>query len=254
MIEPNSDNPQRAHYEKIHADYMRHYYDEWSNAYRREFIIGRLLGTTQLKGATVAELACGDGHNSLMLRESFPDISLTGFDISPAACHQYSENVGAEAIECDLTRPMGVPRQFDFVFIVGGIHHCVADLKTTFANVAALVKPGGTFAMYEPSSRFFLEGARQLWYKLDKYFEADTEHALDPIALHSLAQDAFESVDVAYIGGPAYFLILNSLLFRLPSSLKGAIAPSMFAVERAYDRTGLPLLHPTFVAIWRRKS
>jgi SAM-dependent methyltransferase len=123
-------------------------------------------------------LACGSGHNSLALLKRFPNAMVTGFDISSAACEDYRRNIGRPCIESDLTRPLLEPGVFDAAMVVGGVHHCVADLPTVLHNLANMLKPGGRLLMLEPNRAFVLEVARWLWNRLDKYFDAATERAL----------------------------------------------------------------------------
>ena len=51
---------EKDHYERIHSDYARHYYDQTSMAYRRRFIYDHLLAGLDLNGKRVADLACGN--------------------------------------------------------------------------------------------------------------------------------------------------------------------------------------------------
>src|SRR5215470_10172004 len=171
---------QKDLYEAIHDVYEAHYYDDAAMAYRKRFYYQPLFDDLKLDGKSVADLACGSGHNSLILRQRFPSVELTGFDISSHACRDYRRLVGRPAFECDLTKPMDVTPAFDAAMIFGGLHHCVSDLATTLQNVARMLKPGGVFLMLEPNKRCYLELLRRLWYALDRrYFDAQSEAALD---------------------------------------------------------------------------
>src|SRR5687767_2983809 len=163
---------QKAHYERIHDDYEAHYYDESSIAYRREFVYDELFDGLDFNGKTVADLACGSGFNSLEVLARFPHAHVVGFDISEKACATYRTLTGREAQELDLTAGQLLGERFDVAMIFGGLHHCARDLPETFKTVAGLLKPGGLFLLYEPNRRYVLEGARQLWYRFDRYFDA----------------------------------------------------------------------------------
>lgn len=244
---------QRAHYEDIHDDYEAHYYDAHAMAYRERYIYAPLadqLGPGRLR---VADLASGSGHNSLALRRRFPDIELTGFDISPSACEAYQRNVGRPSVALDLTQPAALSREFDCAILIGGLHHCVADLPQTIANIAALLKPGGSLFMLEPSSDYFLQAARDFWYRRDRYFDAETEQALNHDDILATGSRHFEAVSVRYFGGPAYFLVLNSLVFRLPHAIKAGIAAPLMLAERVYNALPGRLWYPAFLAHWRRR-
>ena len=243
---------QRRHYEEIHSDYERHYYDAASMDYRRRFVESALFAGLDLDGAEVADLASGTGHNSLALLRRFPRARVTGFDISPSACAAYRANVGRPCHELDLTAGAYDGPLFDAAMIQGGLHHCVSDLEGTLATVGAMIRPGGLFLMWEPNRHSVFEAARRLWYRMDHYFEAGTEAALDHDDILRRAGGRFEPIDVRYHGGPAYFLVLNSLVLRIPTGLKARLAPLLFSLETAYDRCPGRLPFPCFVARWRR--
>lgn len=247
-----SNNTQKAHYEKIHDAYEMHYYDDSSMAYRHRFIYDPLFGDADLKGASVADLACGSGHNTLALRSYFPDIRAKGFDISESACRDYRLLTGFPAAEIDLTRPATFTETFDGALVIGGLHHCVADLPQTFANVARLVRPGGRFMMMEPNDDFLLSAVRRLWYRSDHWFDADTEAALKHDRIARSARPYFEPEKVVYFGGPAFYLILNSLITRVPLSVKPALSRLLFPLEKLYGAIPGKAPFAAFLAVWRR--
>jgi SAM-dependent methyltransferase len=253
MMKPaDAAKAQQAHYHTIHDAYETHYYDASSMAYRDTFIYPTLFENLQLDGASVADLACGSGHNSLALRRYFPRVRTTGYDISESACRDYQLQTGSEAFQFDLTRPAQLDAVYDTAMVIGGLHHCVADLKTTLENAARMIRPGGHFLMMEPSDDFFLSAVRRFWYRRDKWFEADTEAALKHEQLARQAEPYFAPDRLYYIGGPAFYLILNSLVTRVPLGWKPMLSSLLFPLERWYNR--LPGRRPfaVFLADWRR--
>lgn len=243
---------QQAHYEQIHDIYERHYYDDWSMRYRGEFIFPLLWKNLDLNDKSVAELASGSGHNSLALADQFPRIRLTGYDISPSACREYQRNVGRPAHHMDLTKPFEPTELVDAAFIIGGLHHCVADLGQTLRNVAGLLKPGGIFIMLEPNSQFFLEAVRNVWYRLDKSFDAETEHALNHDDIFKLVEQYFRCEDLHYFGGPAFFGVLNSMILRIPLWSKPVLSPPLMVAERLWNRLPGRSYHNVFLGRWIR--
>jgi SAM-dependent methyltransferase len=245
---------QQAHYQTIHDDYELHYYDAPSMAFRNRFVYDLMFEGQDLDGQRIADLACGSGHNSLAILQRFPRAEVMGFDVSPRACEDYRRNVGRDAHLMDLTAgsPVGPPA--DVAIIFGGLHHCTSDLDGTFRTIAGILRPGGLLLMCEPNRECFLEGFRRLWYRLDRYFEPTTEHALGHGDILRQAGRHFEGVDCRYLGGPAYFLILNSLLFRVPLGVKTALARPLFKFEEAYNRLPGRYWFPYFVARWRRRA
>lgn len=251
--QPNS-HGQKAHYEIIHDAYEAHYYDETSMAYRHRFIYEPLFEGVQLNGASVADLACGSGHNSLALREYFPSVSTTGYDISESACRDYQLHVGGAAHQVDLTQPLTPAETHDAAIVIGGLHHCVVDLGTTFRNIARMIRPGGRFFMMEPNDEFFLSAVRRIWYRKDQWFEADSEAALKHKEIASLAAPYFVPRRVIYIGGPAFYLILNSLITRVPLRAKPYLASVLFPFETLYNRLPGHAAFAVFLAEWERTN
>jgi SAM-dependent methyltransferase len=243
---------QKAHYEAIHSDYEDHYYDAESMAFRERFYYDLLFAGLDLNGCSVADLASGSGHNSLAVLRRFPKAMVTGFDISAAACEDYRRNVGRPCLEADLTQPLGHPEKFDIVMIVGGLHHCIGGLPAALQNVADLLSPGGRFLLLEPNRECIFDGARRLWYRVDKYFDAATERALAHSDILKLAGCQFSAEKVGYYGGPGYFLISQSLLFRIPKPVKRAMAPTLMVIESVFNGISMRWIHPYFVARWVR--
>lgn len=243
---------QARHYDRILEEYDHHYYDAHSRAYREEFILTPLLEGIELRGKRVADLASGSGETSQYLVQRFPGIECTGFDISPEACRRYRERTGKPAFQFDLTRQTYSGETFDAAIIMGGLHHCTADLDTTLANVARMLVPGGIFLLFEPNRQYVLETARQLWYRLDTYFDATNESALAHHELLQAAGGTFKSQKLQYFGGPAFFLVYNSLVFRLGDGVKAAVTPALLTAERAYQRLPARWLFSSFLAQWVR--
>lgn len=246
-------NAQREHYEKYAEAYTRHYFDKWSMKYRRDFIYKYLWQGKDLNLARVLELACGSGYNSKEFKKDFPKASLTGLDISPTACENYRKENLAPAFEGDITKPLNFDlHPFDAAFVIGGLHHCIADLDVTLRNMASLTKPGGYFMVLEPNKKFFLEPIRNFWYKIDPSFDEKNEAALDHDELYQKAKEWFDVESVTYLGGPAFFFVLNSMIMRVPLPAKPYISPPLIALERMWNHLPLVSLKNVFAAVWRR--
>ncbi|MEM7653684.1 MAG: class I SAM-dependent methyltransferase, partial [Pseudomonadota bacterium] len=212
----SSFNYQETHYDNISDDYASHYFDSLSMKYRREFIYGPLFEDIDLNGKFVADLACGDGSTSLEIKRRFPHAHVRGFDISGVWCAKYQEKVGEKAYKTDLTSSNFThASEYDCAVVIGGLHHCVADLDQTIRNIMSLLKPGGVFLVMEPNAEYAMEGLRKTWYKFDRFFDSDNERALSIKEIDELMPNDTILVFNKYFGGPAYFLILNSLIFRI---------------------------------------
>jgi SAM-dependent methyltransferase len=246
---------QGEHYDQILDDYEHHYYDDASMAYRRRFIYSTMFKGLDLNGKRVAELACGSGYNSVELLRLFPEADIFGLDISPKSVEAYRRQVGKPCFVCDLTAPVAdFPPAADVAFVVGGLHHCVNDLPTTFKNLKRLVRPGGSLIMVEPNAAFLLNAVRKLWYAEDKWFREQEEAPLYHNEISRMASGTFESDVVTFLGGPAYFLILNSLILRVPHALKKVIAKPLFLFDELYNRLPGSAPFPMFIARWHRPA
>jgi SAM-dependent methyltransferase len=243
---------QKSHYETIHELYEAHYYDAESMLFRERFVYDLMFAGLDLNGKDVADLASGSGYNSLWVSRRYPQARLCGLDISEKACAAYRALLGCDAHVFDITSGSTDGRVFDVAMIFGGLHHCVSDLPGALRTMARLVRPGGLLLMFEPNSRSVLDAARRLWYRLDNSFEDQTERALDHDDLCALAAPYFQPVSVRHMGGPAYFLVYNSMIFRIPQKWKGALSRALFPLERAYNHLPGRFLYPYFIARWRR--
>ncbi|MET0557288.1 MAG: class I SAM-dependent methyltransferase [Solirubrobacterales bacterium] len=147
---------------------------EWAQPQRVDEYLGReiphrdlaeamLVAALPERVARCADLGCGDGRLLGLVRERFPDASGIGLDSSPPmlkrAAERFAGEQGVELVEADLAQPLslvlGGGQQTDeagserFDLIVSGlaIHHLEDERKRSlFAEVAALLRPGGVFA------------------------------------------------------------------------------------------------------------
>jgi SAM-dependent methyltransferase len=244
---------QREHYEAIHDEYSRHYYDATSNAYRDRFINRALLRELDPSTLRMAEIMCGEGPVTDYVIARHPGAAIEGFDISGSACTAYSEKSGRPAQCIDITREPLPPSTYDAVFVSGGLHHIIHDFDACLDNVHRALKSGGTFAMFEPNADYFLNFIRKFWYRRDQYFDAENEQALDYHQLHAKASQRFDEISVTHAGGPAFFLVLNSLIFRLPVSWKRFYAPPLTNLEAIWNLLPGRMAHAYFIAQWRKR-
>ncbi len=143
-------------------------------------------------------------------------------------------------------------QRFDAAIVMGGLHHCVADLGTTLANIAALLKPGAPLMMFEPNREYVLQFARDLWYRVDGYFDAATRGRAGPWRCASPCRRCFPARAGAVFRRAGLFLIYNSLVFRMPHGLKRAVSPPLMAMEAGFNRLPGKRLFSSFTARWRR--
>ena len=87
-------NTQQTHYESMHDEFVAHYHDGPSQAYRRRFVLNPLFDGLDLNEKTVLDLACGAGVTSQELLVRFPNVRLTDLDISRRACEDHEARFG----------------------------------------------------------------------------------------------------------------------------------------------------------------
>jgi ubiquinone/menaquinone biosynthesis C-methylase UbiE len=98
---------------------------------------------------SVLEYGCGAGANLGLLRDAFPEASISGCDVS-------SESVRVAAARhpgCrlfDLAAKETPPGPFDLIFISNVLHHVPPGERPTFmAEAARLLAPGGDLFIFE---------------------------------------------------------------------------------------------------------
>ena len=107
-----------------------------------------VLERLPLDGAeTVLDAGCGSGRVTEALRERLPRGRVVAADAAPSMLvesRRRLERFGdrVQFVECDLGRPLPLDGKVDAVFSTATFHW-VADHDALFANLAAVLRPGG---------------------------------------------------------------------------------------------------------------
>ncbi len=139
-------------------DPIQHAYDRWSEVYDSDANATRDLDASVLRrqplaleGKDVLELGAGTGKNTVWLVERARRV--VALDFSPGMLERARARLGlagnVELVAQDLRAPWSVPeRAFDRVVGNLVLEH-IAELGSIFAQVARVLRPGGTFYLCE---------------------------------------------------------------------------------------------------------
>jgi SAM-dependent methyltransferase len=246
----SSEEAQRAQYNAQIDEYDAHYDDPWSRRYREDYFHTPLLAGLDLRGRRVLDAMCGSGLSLPALRER--GALVTGLDVSDAAIATLRGRwPDLEGVCASITRS-GLPSgSFDAVVVVGGLHHLHPHLDDAVAEIHRLLAPGGTFCFMEPHSGSLPDVFRKLWYRYDRLF-VDNEAAVDLDGLRRRFADRFTVVRETYGGGPAFLLVFNSMVFRIPLAAKPWYSPALLRLEALLARWQTPRTACYAVCQWRK--
>ena len=114
----------------------------------------------RVHGAVIADFACGDGYLAKHLARTKPDASVVAIEVSGDLLQNLR---AARVVECaQVANLCALPFQsgrFDVVVSLASMHH-VAHKKRVFAEVARLLRTGGSFVIADvadgtPTQAFF---------------------------------------------------------------------------------------------------
>ena len=247
----NIELSQKEHYNKIYDDYSLHYGDQYSLKYRDEFINKYLAHGLILENHDTLDACCGNGELSRWLLGK--KCIITGIDISINAIKNYKIKFpGCNAICSSILSPGVKDNVFDYIFIVGGLHHIYSYIHDVIDEIHRMLKHNGYFCFCEPHSGSFIDMARNVWYKYDEYFEKD-ERSIDIEDVENRHSHQFEIKSKVYGGNIGYLMILNSLIFRIPLSFKKYYFKPMFYLEKILSRFNNKALSCFVVCQWMKK-
>jgi SAM-dependent methyltransferase len=241
---------QASHYDQIAADYEVHYSDEWSQRYRRRFFNERLVEGVPLEGARVLDAMCGSGQLAEFLASR--GALVTGLDVSQEVVDRFRKRLpGSEGVARSITDSGFPDGHFDAVMVVGGLHHVHPDVDRAVAEVHRILRPGGHFCFAEPHVGSLADLGRRLWYRFDPLFE-DNEAGIDVECMRREHAGRFEFLRTRYGGGPAYLLVFNSMVFRVPVGLKRVFSPPLLWLEGAIERVQTRRTSCMVLCQWRK--
>jgi SAM-dependent methyltransferase len=112
-------------------------------------------------GARVADIGCGTGHALVLMARAFPQSQFVGYDIAEDAIllarrEAAEEGVRNVTFEVRDAAALTVDAPFDLAFVFDAIHDQV-DPAAVLGRVHDMLRPDGTFLMFEPAVSSHLE-------------------------------------------------------------------------------------------------
>jgi SAM-dependent methyltransferase len=250
MTETN-EGQQRTHYDRIVAEYDRHYGDETAREYRRAFIYEPMFDGIDLRGAQVLEAMCGSGQATEFLIGRGAHV--TGLDISHEAIATFRARWPSCDALCASLLDVQLPEGgFDVVVVIGGLHHLHPNVDRAIRTIRNALRRGGRLCFAEPHRGSLLDWARRLWYRLDPRMFAEGEAALDIRGLRERHRSEFAYDREQYFGSGAYFLTLNSMVLRIPVRLKTLYTPACMRLESMLSAIQGAPLSAGVICVWRK--
>jgi ubiquinone/menaquinone biosynthesis C-methylase UbiE len=157
-------------------------YQDWNAAGRSttrdqavsDFLSGNPWFTEEFfsrqKGKSVLEIGCGSGAASVLFARA--GAKVTAIDLTQAAVDMasaHTEGLDVSVQRMDAERLAFPDQSFDYVFSWGVLHHSASPEKA-FAEVARVLKPGGSALMMvynKSSARYWVKGLVRLLLKGD---------------------------------------------------------------------------------------
>jgi ubiquinone/menaquinone biosynthesis C-methylase UbiE len=242
---------QRVYFDRIADEYAAHYDDEYSREYRNRYLHAPMFEGIDLRGRRALDGMCGSGALTAYMRDR--GARVVGLDISAGALRHYKKSYpDAETVEASFLKT-GLPdASVDVVAVVGGLHHLQPHVREALDEAHRILRPGGYFVFTEPEAWTLPDVLRRLWYKVDRRYFAANEAAVNLKASLQGKETQFELVRVHRGGGLAYFLVLNSLVFRMPRRLKATVSRPLLRIDRLIERL-LPRRLSSFAVVQLRK-
>ena len=246
-----SERAQQEHYDRIAPEYEAHYSDPDSLEYRRRFIYEPMFEGLSLSGSKVLDAMCGSGQTTEYLLSLGAHV--TGLDIAHEVIERFkSQWTTSEAVRRSILDSGFPDDSFDCIAIVGGLHHMHPHLNETLREIHRVLKPGGYFCFMEPHEGSIPNIVRRFWYRHDRFFAAN-EAAIDLRSIEEEFHSQFHFKRVSYLGNVAFLLVFNSLIFRIPLSLKPHYAPLLMSIESRLRRLQGKLTSCFAIGQWQKQ-
>ena len=175
---------QREHFNKISAQYFQAR-ENLNHQFLKDLIWKNFIGRNSeifAKIKRVLEPMCGmaEGYD-IFCKNLISNIDYCGFDYSENMVEIVRRNKKSLKIEWDdVTTYQSSGELFDFIILVGGLHHVYSHTQDVLNNLKKSMCSGGYFVSFEPThNNWFTKKIRQKIYKQNDFFDKDTEQGFD---------------------------------------------------------------------------
>jgi SAM-dependent methyltransferase len=193
---------------------------------------------------------CGTGETTGYLIEK--GARVTGLDISDAAVEIFKKKwPGCEGKCTSIFENNLTSGSFDIAVVIFGFHHVHPDIDKAFSEIHRVLKKGGLLCFVEPYEESVQDVFRRSWYKHDRMF-AENEKAIDLKGLRKKWAPYFKFTEEHYGGGIAYLLVYNSMIFRIPHSIKRYYSELLFVLENIFRRLQGKLFSGFVICQWEK--
>jgi len=211
---------QREHFNKISDLYVSTRSNKYHLAYKKiwweayfPWLID-LIGDNKTKKGLDA--MCGNAEIAVYLMEHIPKLKMDAFDYSDEMV-RYAKKIvkrkhmAINVFKDDILKLKLKPGSYDFVVILGGLHHMPDYTKEILTVMNKVLKPGGYFLNLEPTqNNWFLRWSRKQIYHRNPIFEEATERAFDLDKYNDHFKKAdFKVIKQEYPGLLGYVLFYN---------------------------------------------
>ena len=199
--------------------------------------------STALKpGNKVLEPMCGYSEGKAILENHcHKEFDYTGFDYSENLVEKAKKEFPEAKIFVQDVTQFDADCQYDFMILIGGLHHVFAHVDVSMQKLSSALKPGGYMINFEPTqNNLLLKKIRERIYKKNQLFDDETEEAFDLSHLNKIYHDAgFEIVDQIYPGLMSYVLYYNPDAFPLLNIGGTSMVKTIFGIEKKLFRSWL---------------